>query len=68
MDVILPWEEIVHVVSRKEGLEGGIAGSVVCEETSVVCGMALMGAGLDPARVLLACWGPSGCDTALAPR
>ena len=49
VDAVLSQEETVHVTSRKEGIEGRIAGSRVCEETSVVCGVTIMGVWLDPA-------------------
>ena len=39
VDVLLPQEETVHVMSRKECIEV----SVVCETIYVVCGVALMG-------------------------
>jgi len=41
---------------------------MVCKATSVVCGAALVDARLDPAGVLLARRGQSGCDMALNQR
>ena len=39
---LLQWKETVHMMSRLQ-----VLGSVVCEATSVVCGVAVMGAWLD---------------------
>ena len=41
VDFILPLKETVYVTSTKEGIEEGL-GSMVYEDTSVVCGKPLM--------------------------
>ena len=43
VDVVLPQKETVEE-TKIDGLEGEMIGSMVCETTSVACGMAFMGA------------------------